>query len=63
MWADLGQAAELARIVEDHGWAGRVAPSPNAGWCEAAFAGALGIRLDGPLARRAAASLAAAAAL
>ena len=24
-------------------------PSPNAGWCEAAFAGALGLRLGGPL--------------
>lgn len=28
---------------------GRRHPSPNAGWCEAAFAGALGIRLGGPL--------------
>jgi adenosylcobinamide-phosphate synthase len=24
-------------------------PSPNAGWCEAAFAGALGVRLGGSL--------------
>jgi adenosylcobinamide-phosphate synthase len=26
---------------------GRLHPSPNAGWCEAAFAGALGVRLGG----------------
>jgi adenosylcobinamide-phosphate synthase len=28
---------------------GPLHPSPNAGWCEAAFAGALGLRLGGPI--------------
>ena len=28
---------------------GPLHPSPNAGWCEAAFAGALGLRLGGPV--------------
>jgi adenosylcobinamide-phosphate synthase len=28
---------------------GPLHPSPNAGWCEASFAGALGVRLGGPL--------------
>jgi adenosylcobinamide-phosphate synthase len=50
-------AAACAPVVGGHPAAAwRVAteygprhPSPNAGWCEAAFAGALGVRLGGPL--------------
>ena len=34
------------QIAQEHG---RQHPSPNAGWCEAAFAGALGLRLGGPV--------------
>ena len=41
-----GRPAAAWRIALDYG---PRHPSPNAGWCEAAFAGALGIRLGGPL--------------
>ncbi len=41
-----GRPAATWRIALQYGPAH---PSPNAGWCEAAFAGALGLRLGGPL--------------
>jgi len=41
-----GRAAATWRLATDYG---PRHPSPNAGWCEAAFAGALGVRLGGPL--------------
>jgi adenosylcobinamide-phosphate synthase len=41
-----GRPAVAWRIALDDG---PRHPSPNAGWCEAAFAGALGVRLGGPL--------------
>jgi adenosylcobinamide-phosphate synthase len=41
-----GRPASAWRMARQHG-PGH--PSPNAGWCEAAFAGALGIRLGGAL--------------
>jgi adenosylcobinamide-phosphate synthase len=41
-----GRPSAAWRIAVEHG---AHHPSPNAGWCEAAFAGALGIRLGGPL--------------
>jgi adenosylcobinamide-phosphate synthase len=41
-----GQPATAWRIALEYG---PRHPSPNAGWCEAAFAGALGLRLGGPL--------------
>ena len=41
-----GRPAATWRIVLQYG---RHHPSPNAGWCEAAFAGALGLRLGGQL--------------
>ena len=41
-----GRPATAWRIALEYG---SRHPSPNAGWCEAAFAGALGVRLGGPL--------------
>jgi adenosylcobinamide-phosphate synthase len=41
-----GRPAATWRIARQYG---PRHPSPNAGWCEAAFAGALGLRLGGPL--------------
>jgi adenosylcobinamide-phosphate synthase len=41
-----GRPAATWRIATEYG---PRHPSPNAGWCEAAFAGALGLRLGGPL--------------
>ena len=41
-----GRPAAVWRIALDDG---PRHPSPNAGWCEAAFAGALGVQLGGPL--------------
>jgi len=41
-----GRPAAVWRIAVKYGVRH---PSPNAGWCEAAFAGALGLRLGGPL--------------
>ena len=41
-----GRPAATWRIATEYG---PRHPSPNAGWCEAAFAGALGVRLGGPL--------------
>jgi adenosylcobinamide-phosphate synthase len=41
-----GRPATVWRIALDDG---PRHPSPNAGWCEAAFAGALGVQLGGPL--------------
>jgi adenosylcobinamide-phosphate synthase len=41
-----GRPGAAWRIALDYG---PRHPSPNAGWCEAAFAGALGVRLGGPL--------------
>jgi adenosylcobinamide-phosphate synthase len=41
-----GRPAPTWRTVQRYG---SRHPSPNAGWCEAAFAGALGLRLGGPL--------------
>ena len=39
----LAEAAAVRAVLRD----GARHPSPNAGWCEAAFAGALGLRLGG----------------
>jgi adenosylcobinamide-phosphate synthase len=41
-----GQPRTAWQIAREHG---PRHPSPNAGWCEAAFAGALGVRLGGKL--------------
>jgi adenosylcobinamide-phosphate synthase len=41
-----GRPAATLQIARDYG---PRHPSPNAGWCEAAFAGALGVRLGGVL--------------
>ncbi len=41
-----GQPASTWQMARDYG---PRHPSPNAGWCEAAFAGALGVRLGGVL--------------
>lgn len=41
-----GRPAPTWQIARDYG---HRHPSPNAGWCEAAFAGALGVRLGGVL--------------